>query len=43
MYLWDAINGSSLELVTIEDKGNPITSVNWAPDGQHITVGLNNS
>ncbi|XP_010540408.1 PREDICTED: cell division cycle 20.1, cofactor of APC complex-like [Tarenaya hassleriana] len=43
VYLWDASNGSTSELVTIDDEKGPVTSVNWAPDGRHIAVGLNNS
>ncbi|KAJ8771356.1 hypothetical protein K2173_026533 [Erythroxylum novogranatense] len=43
VYLWDASNGSTSELVTIEDENGPVTSVNWAPDGRHIAIGLNNS
>lgn len=43
VYLWDATNGSTSELVTVEDENGPVTSVNWAPDGRHIAVGLNNS
>ncbi|XP_065850442.1 cell division cycle 20.2, cofactor of APC complex-like [Euphorbia lathyris] len=43
IYLWDASNGSTSELVTMDDEIGPVTSVNWAPDGRHIAVGLNNS
>ncbi|KAJ4952410.1 hypothetical protein NE237_029242 [Protea cynaroides] len=43
LYLWDASDGSTSELVTIEDEYGPITSVRWAPDGRHIAIGLNNS
>ena len=43
VYLWDGSNGSTSELVTIDDEDGPVTSVNWAPDGQHIAIGLNNS
>jgi cell division cycle protein 20 (cofactor of APC complex) len=43
VYLWDASNGSTSELVTVDDENGPITSVSWAPDGRHIAVGLNNS
>ena len=32
-YLWDASNGSTSEVVMLEDKIDPITSVNWAPNG----------
>ncbi|KAI7998756.1 Cell division cycle 20.1, cofactor of APC complex [Camellia lanceoleosa] len=43
VYLWDATNGATSELVTIDDENDPVTSVKWAPDGRHIAVGLNNS
>lgn len=42
VYLWDASSGSTSELVTVDDDKGPVTSVNWAPDGRHIAVGLNN-
>ncbi|KAK8692974.1 hypothetical protein V6N13_070575 [Hibiscus sabdariffa] len=43
VYLWDASDSSTSELVTVDDENGPITSVSWAPDGRHIAVGLNNS
>ncbi|GAB2264971.1 hypothetical protein Dimus_000042 [Dionaea muscipula] len=43
VYLWDASNGTTSELATVDDEIGPITSVSWAPDGKHIAVGLNNS
>ncbi|WOL11983.1 cell division cycle 20.2, cofactor of APC complex-like [Canna indica] len=43
VYLWDASNGSTSELVTVDDDAGPITSVSWAPDGRHLAVGLNSS
>ena len=43
VYLWDGSNGCTSELVTIDNEDGPATSVNWAPDGQHIAIGLNNS
>ena len=43
VYLWNASDGSTSELVTIDEDTGPVTSVCWAPDGQHIAVGLNNS
>ncbi|KAF2306642.1 hypothetical protein GH714_020011 [Hevea brasiliensis] len=43
VYLWDASDGSTSELVTIDEEIGPVTSVNWAPDGRHIAIGLNNS
>ncbi|CAN1750930.1 Cell division cycle 20.1, cofactor of APC complex [Linum perenne] len=42
VYLWDASDSSVSELVTVDDELGPVTSVNWAPDGQHIAIGLNN-
>ncbi|CAN1751062.1 Cell division cycle 20.1, cofactor of APC complex, partial [Linum perenne] len=42
VYLWDASDGSTSELVTIDDELGPVTSLNWAPDGQRIAIGLNN-
>ncbi|XP_020266305.1 cell division cycle 20.2, cofactor of APC complex-like [Asparagus officinalis] len=41
--LWNALNVSTSELVTIDEDVGPVTSVSWAPDGQHFAVGLNNS
>ncbi|KAK8692721.1 hypothetical protein V6N13_070328 [Hibiscus sabdariffa] len=43
VYLWDASDSSTSELVTVDEENGPITSVSWAPDGRHIAVGLNNS
>ncbi|KAK9697598.1 hypothetical protein RND81_08G047600 [Saponaria officinalis] len=43
VYLWDASTGSTSELVTVSEDIGSVTSVNWAPDGRHIAVGLNNS
>ncbi|XP_010278840.1 PREDICTED: cell division cycle 20.2, cofactor of APC complex-like [Nelumbo nucifera] len=43
VYLWDASDGSTSELVTVDEENGPVTSVSWAPDGRHIAVGLNNS
>lgn len=43
VYLWDASNGSTSELVTVDDDKGPVTSVNWDPEGCHIAIGLNNS
>ncbi|KAG7540255.1 WD40-repeat-containing domain superfamily [Arabidopsis thaliana x Arabidopsis arenosa] len=37
VYLWDASTGVC---VTIDEEKGP---VNWAPDGRHVAVGLNNS
>lgn len=43
VYLWDASNGATSELVTLDEELGPVTSVKWAPDGRHIAVGMNNS
>lgn len=43
VYLWDATDGATSELVTVDEENGPVTSVKWAPDGRHIAVGLNNS
>lgn len=42
VYLWDAITSCIEELMTVDEEG-PITSVSWAPDGQYLAIGLNNS
>ncbi|KAF8407440.1 hypothetical protein HHK36_006573 [Tetracentron sinense] len=43
VYLYDASDGSTSELGNFYDEDGPVTSVSWAPDGQHIAVGLHNS
>ncbi|KAK9697440.1 hypothetical protein RND81_08G037700 [Saponaria officinalis] len=43
VYLWDASIGSTSELVTVSEDIGSVTSINWAPDGRYIAVGLNNS
>lgn len=43
VYLWDASNGVTSELVTLDEDSGPVTSVGWAPDGRHLAVGLNSS
>lgn len=43
VYLWNASDTSSSELVTVDDQHGPVTSINWAQDGCHLAVGLNNS
>lgn len=43
VYFWDGASGATSELVIIDEENGPVTSVKWAPDGQHIAVGLNNS
>ncbi|KAF3653155.1 putative growth-regulating factor 4-like [Capsicum annuum] len=43
VYLWDAFDGSTTELLTVGDDFGPVTSVSWSPDGRHLAVALNNS
>ncbi|KAJ0233248.1 WD40 repeat-containing protein [Hirschfeldia incana] len=43
VYLWNASSGSTSELVTVDEEKGPVTSVNWAPDGRRLAVGLDNS
>ena len=43
VYLWNASNNSASELVMVDEEIGPVTSVSWAPDGQHIALGLNSS
>ncbi|KAI3735300.1 hypothetical protein L6452_14795 [Arctium lappa] len=43
LYLWDASEGNTSELMTVDDEVRPVTSVKWAPDGRHISIVLNNS
>jgi len=43
VYLWDASNSSTSELLIADEEEGPVTSVSWAPDGSHIAAGLNNS
>ncbi|XP_027350661.1 cell division cycle 20.2, cofactor of APC complex-like [Abrus precatorius] len=43
VYLWNASDSSTAELVTVDEEDGPVTSVSWAPDGRHLAIGLNNS
>lgn len=43
VYLWDASDGSTTELLSADDDMGPVTSVKWAADGRHLAVGFNNS
>ncbi|KAJ3681626.1 hypothetical protein LUZ60_014199 [Juncus effusus] len=43
VYLWNGNNGSTTELVTVDDDLGPVTSVSWAPDGRHLAIGLDSS
>ncbi|KAF3642121.1 Cell division cycle 20.5, cofactor of APC complex [Capsicum annuum] len=42
VYLWDASDGSTTELLTVGDDFEPVTSVSWSPDGRHLAIALNN-
>ncbi|XXG77104.1 hypothetical protein AAC387_Pa08g1329 [Persea americana] len=41
VHLCNASNGSCSELLRVDEENGPITSISWAPGGQHIAVGLN--
>ena len=43
VYLWSASDGSTVELLSASDEIGPVTSVRWAADGRHLTVGFTNS
>lgn len=43
VYLWNASDSSTSELVTVDEEDGPVTSVSWAPDGRHLAIGLNKS
>ncbi|KAJ8561175.1 hypothetical protein K7X08_027365 [Anisodus acutangulus] len=43
VYLWDASDGSTTELLAVNDDFGPVTGVSWSPDGRHLAVALNNS
>ncbi|KAK4480539.1 hypothetical protein RD792_013616 [Penstemon davidsonii] len=36
--LWDASNGKTSELVTVDEEMGPVTSVKWAPNGRLRTM-----
>ncbi|KAG5055785.1 hypothetical protein JHK85_008295 [Glycine max] len=36
VYLWNASDSSTAELVTVDEEDGPVTSVAWAPDGRHL-------
>ncbi|CAH8361921.1 unnamed protein product [Eruca vesicaria subsp. sativa] len=40
--LWNVSTGSATEFVVYEEDKGPVTSLNWAHDGIHLGVGLNN-
>ncbi|KAF3642129.1 Cell division cycle 20.2, cofactor of APC complex [Capsicum annuum] len=43
VYLWDASDGSTTDLLTVGDNFGPVTSVSWSLDGRQLAVTLNNS
>ncbi|KAJ8617893.1 hypothetical protein MRB53_014079 [Persea americana] len=43
VHLWDASNGSTFILLSADQEIGPVTSVSWAPNGQHIAIGMNSS
>ncbi|XP_059075412.1 cell division cycle 20.2, cofactor of APC complex-like [Cryptomeria japonica] len=43
VYLWDANTSTTSELLTVDNDVGPVSSVNWAPDGKHIAIGLTSS
>ncbi|XP_002960485.2 cell division cycle 20.2, cofactor of APC complex [Selaginella moellendorffii] len=43
VYLWNASTGNIEELMQANEEDGPVTSVAWAPDGKHISVGLSNA
>lgn len=40
VHLWDASNGSAFVLLNTDQENGPITSISWAPNGQHIAIGM---
>ncbi|KAF7133371.1 hypothetical protein RHSIM_Rhsim09G0201900 [Rhododendron simsii] len=43
VHLWNAANGATSQLGTVNDANVLVTSVKWAPDGRRIAIGFNNS
>ena len=43
VYLWNASNKSTAELVNVDEEDGPVTSVSWCPDGSRLAIGLDNS
>lgn len=43
VYLWDASDSSTTELVTADEDNGPVTGVSWALDGRRIAITLNSS
>eukprot|EP00249_Psilotum_nudum_P010942 c22863_g1_i1 orf=394-1122(+) len=43
VYLWDAESGGIEQLMQTSEEDDYITSVAWASDGKHISVGLNST
>lgn len=42
-YLWNASTFAISQLVSADDEDGHITSLSWASNACHLTVGLNNS
>jgi cell division cycle 20, cofactor of APC complex len=43
VYLWNASNKSTAELVSVDEEDGPVTSVSWSPDGSRLAIGLDSS
>ncbi|WCJ34132.1 Cell division cycle 20.2 cofactor of APC complex [Euphorbia peplus] len=43
VYLWNASDSSTSELVTFSSEIGPVTSLSWALEGRSLAIGLNNS
>lgn len=43
VYLWNASNKSTAELVSVDEEDGPVTSVSWCPDGSRLAIGLDSS
>ncbi|QCD79513.1 cell division cycle 20 [Vigna unguiculata] len=42
VYLLNADDNSTAELVTVDEEDGPVTSVAWALDGRHLAIGWSN-
>eukprot|EP01018_Ginkgo_biloba_P032864 Gb_04004 [translate_table: standard] len=42
-YLWDAESGKIEQIMQANNEGDYLTSIAWAEDGKHISIGLNSS
>lgn len=43
LFLWNAENANIQQLMQTNGEDDYLTSVSWAPDGNHIAIGLNNT